>query len=99
MPFLAALMSGLGIFARVAIGSMIAKILIVLGVGIGSSLVIGPLLNDMLNQSKDAMLAIPSPFSDYLALARVDAGMAIIAGAALARAQLASLKLIATGVS
>ena len=97
--FVPALLAGLGVFARFVVASLIAKVLIVAGVGIGTTLVLEPLIADMLGQAEGALLAIPSPFSNYLALARVDEGLAIIAGGALARAQIGGLRLIASGVT
>jgi len=99
MPLLGFLVSALGIFARMAIGSMILKVLLILGVGIASTAILEPFLESMLAQSEGALLAVPSPFGDYLALARVDDGVAIIASAAIVRAKMAGLKLIANTVT
>ena len=99
LAFVPALMGALGVFARVVMASMIAKILIVLGVGIGTTVILEPFLNDLLGQSEAALLSVPSPFGDYLALARVDQGIAIIAGGAIARAKIGGLRLVANSVT
>lgn len=97
--FVPALIGGLGVFAKVALASLVIKVLLILGVGIGTTLVLGPFLESMLSQAEGALISVPSPFGNYLALAKVDEGLAIIAGGALARAQLGGLKLVAQSVT
>lgn len=99
MPFLGALLSGLGVFARVALGSIVLKIFLVLGVGLASAGALSPLINALIGEAESAWNAVPQPFADWLAMTQADVAITIIGSAALIRGSFGGLRLVsrATG--
>lgn len=99
MPFIPALLAGLGTFAKIAMASMVLKLFLILGVALASGLVVMPLLNDLLSQAESAWSAIPQPYASYMGIAQLDVGITILISASMARATLAGFHFVARSAS
>lgn len=94
MPFVMAIVTALGIGAKLIIGSMIAKIFLTLGVGIATYIGIDILIANITGDVRAALSVIPDPYRSFLALAQVDRAFNLILSAISVRTTLNAVRLV-----